>query len=192
MSQPTSALLLTSATRPTWPSQVCCIPSNHRDTRSLPTTTGAILVVEAEHETWVRSAADDLDPYPRPFQTPLDFNQVYTIVAPLFKSCPSSSPALPFKAFPSLTVSTSGPYYPGQKISYSTSASGASYAAFKTATGSMFVPISGSSGSVTIPEGIVGQSYLVLTNSNSSAMDDATVAGPAILEVPVQATLFPY
>lgn len=148
--------------------------------------------MEAEHETWVRSAADNEDPYPRAFQAPLDFNQVYTIVAPIITSCPASNPALPFKTFPSLKISTEGPYYPGQSISYSTSATGASYAAFITGTGSQFVPISGSSGSVMIPEGIVGQSYMVLTNTNSSSMDAATVAGPAILYVPVKATTFPY
>jgi len=152
----------------------------------------AIYAVEVRHSTWVLSAADNQDGFPRAFEAALDFNQVFSLAAPLITSCPSDSPALPFKAFPALTVSTEGPYSVGQKISFSTKASGAKYAAFIAATGSKFVEISGNSGEIEIPEGITGQSYLVLTNNNKSALDADTVAGPAVINVPVQATTFPY
>ena len=36
---------------------------------------------------------------------------------------------------------------------------------------------------VTVPSGIAGQSYVVLTQGNKMATDDNIVAGPAILEV---------
>ena len=36
---------------------------------------------------------------------------------------------------------------------------------------------------VTIPEGILGQSFLILTNTNTSVADSATVAGPAMIFV---------
>lgn len=152
----------------------------------------SIHAVENKHSTWVLSAADSKDGFPRAYQAALDFNQVYSIAAPLFTSCPSDSPALPFKAFPALTVSTMGPYSVGQKISFSTKASGAKYAAFITATGAEYISISGNSGELTIPEGITGQSYLILTKDKSSTKDSNTVAGPAVLYVPVQATEFPY
>ena len=123
----------------------------------------------------------------------MDFNQVFSLAAPLITSCPGNQLAsLPFKTFPALTVSTEGPYSVGQKISYSTKADGAKYAAFITATGAEFVEINGKSGEISIPEGITGQSYLVLTNNNKSAMDADTVAGPAVLNIPVQATTFSY
>jgi hypothetical protein len=60
------------------------------------------------------------------------------------------------------------------------------YAAFITVTGPVWAPVT-SSGSgkytVTIPKGVAGQSYVVLTKGNKQATDDNIVAGPAIIEV---------
>lgn len=144
---------------------------------------GSILVVEAQHETWLRSAADTQDPFPKPFAAPLDFNQVFTLAAPFIKSCPADSPALPFKAFPSVTVNTKGPYKCKETISVEVpKSSGTVYAAFVDATNTQFQDITKSGGKVTIPEGIAGQSYLILT-SGPSVKDSATIAGPAIIFV---------
>ncbi|KAL7007989.1 hypothetical protein EMMF5_002638 [Cystobasidiomycetes sp. EMM_F5] len=157
---------------------------------------GSILVVEAEHETWVRAAASNQDGFPRPFAAYLDFNQVYTLAAPFIKSCPSSNPTLPFKTFPSITVNTAGPYSQGQKISITVpkGLSGTVYAVFVDTTAPQYQQIDYSSGTatVTIPNGIKGQSYLVLTNSNKAFNDAATVAGPAIVFINSPATSYAY
>jgi hypothetical protein len=151
---------------------------------------GAILVVEAQHETWVRASADNQDPFPRPFQAPLYFSQVYSLVAPFIKSCPSSNPALPVKAFPSFQVYTEGTYSTGQKIEIEVP-SGAMYAAFVAAAGTTFQPVSQGKATIEIPSYATGQTFLILTSSKAIT-DAATVAGPAMLYVPVQATLFEY
>jgi len=145
---------------------------------------GSILVVEAQHETWLRSAADTQDPFPKPFAAPLDFNQVFTLAAPFIKSCPADSPALPFKAFPSITVNTKGPYKCKETISVEVpkGTNGPVYAAFVDATNTKFINISETGGKVKIPEGIAGQSYLILANG-PSVKDSATIAGPAIIFV---------
>jgi len=152
---------------------------------------GSILVVEAEHETWIRSAVDTEDPFPRPFFAPLDFNQVYTLVAPFIKSCPSSSPSLPFHTFPSVTIAPEPYYKPGCELTVTSSSSGAKYAAFVSAVGTKFVPFT-SGQKVTIPEGILGQSFLILTNTNTSVADSATVAGPAMIFVENEAMNYEY
>jgi len=153
---------------------------------------GSILVVEAQHETWVKSSADNQDGFPRPFAAPLDFNQVYSLAAPFIKSCPSSNPALPFKPFPAVTVTNTGTLKVGDTVNFKTEKDvGAKYAAFVAAVGTQFVPIDGSSGSIKIPEGITGQSYLILTKTKAVS-DSAVVAGPAIVNVPVPAQNFDY
>lgn len=153
---------------------------------------GSILVVEAQHETWVKSSAGDMDGFPRAFAAGLDFNQVYSLAAPFIKSCPESNPTLPFKPFPAVTVSNTGTLKTGDTVKFSTEKDvGAKYAAFVAAVGTTFVPISGTSGSIKIPEGITGQSYLILTKSQA-VNDAAVVAGPALVNIPVPAQNFSY
>lgn len=151
---------------------------------------GSILIVEAQHEAWVKGSADNQDSFPRAFAAGLDFDQVYSLAAPFITGCPSSNPALPFKAFPAVTVSNTGTLKTGDTVNFSTEKDvGAKYAAFVAAVGTVFVPVDGKSGSIKIPEGITGQSYLILT-STKSVSDSATVAGPAILNIPVPAQNF--
>jgi hypothetical protein len=59
-------------------------------------------------------------------------------------------------------------------------------AAFITVTGPVWAPLKSLNNSqfvVTIPGGVEGQSYIVLTSSMSGVSDDNIVAGPAIVEV---------
>lgn len=59
-------------------------------------------------------------------------------------------------------------------------------AAFVTITGPVWAPLkllSNGQFIVTIPAGVEGQSYIVLTSSMSGVSDDNIVAGPAIVEV---------
>ena len=103
-----------------------------------------------------------------------------------------SPSSLTLKAFPKLTVETADPIYTGSKINVNVDPSAGSswnspvYAAFITFSGPVFGDLSVSSDgcvTVTVPAGVHGQSYLVLTSSSTSVSDDTTVAGPAVLEV---------
>ncbi|KAJ5413752.1 hypothetical protein N7509_000379 [Penicillium cosmopolitanum] len=155
------------------------------------TAAGSILTVEARHNAYLRAALGQV-PFAQPFDTPLDFNEVYTLASPFITSCPSTNSQLPVKAFPSLTMVPSGNVMNGSTATLvpgpgfnSTSNSNLS-AAFVTITGPVWAPlkpISNGQFIVTIPAGVEGQSYIVLTSSMSGVSDDNIVAGPAIVEV---------
>lgn len=152
------------------------------------TAAGSILTVEARHSSYLRAVAGEV-PFAQPFDDPLDFNEVYTLASGFILSCPSSNPSLPVSAFPSLTVTSSGTISNGSTINLATSSTAklptTVYAAFVTVTGPVWATVTASSGgyTVTIPSGISGQSYLVLTSSNNTVSDDNIVAGPAIVEI---------
>lgn len=60
------------------------------------------------------------------------------------------------------------------------------FAAFITVTGPVWAPLKPEGHGeyiVTIPEGIMGQSYVVLTKGHKEVTDENIVAGPAIIEV---------
>lgn len=155
------------------------------------TAAGSILTVEARHSAYLRAALGEA-PAAQPFDNPLDFNEVYTLAAPFITSCPSSNGKLPVKAFPTLTMTPMGTAMTGSQVHLMAgkdmNATDASdlYAAFITVTGPVWTPVE-SMGmgkyTVTIPKGIAGQSYVVLTKGNKQASDDNIVAGPAIIEV---------
>ncbi|KAJ5267899.1 hypothetical protein N7478_010707 [Penicillium angulare] len=152
---------------------------------------GSILTVEARHSAYLRAALAE-SPSPQAFDNPLDFNEVYTVASPFISSCPSSNGALPVKAFPSLTMSSTSAVMTGSTVQLMTgrgfnmSNTDDIYAAFITVTGPVWATLkSNRKGmfTVTIPKGIAGQSYVVLTKGNKAATDDNIVAGPAIVEV---------
>merc|ERR1712225_132819 len=159
-SPPTSVLPLPSATRPTSP---LLAPSS---SSRLSTRPGSGLLPTPRTRSPSRSL-------PRSTST---------------RSSPSpprsSSPARRTRQpFPSVTVNTKGPYKCKETISVEVpKSSGTVYAAFVDATNTQFQDITKSGGKVTIPEGIAGQSYLILT-SGPSVKDSATIAGPAIIFV---------
>jgi len=153
------------------------------------TAAGSILTVEARHSAYIRNTVGQ-SPFPQPFDNPLSFNEVYTLAAQFITSCPSSNPPLPVKAFPVLTASSSDAMIKtGSVVTLATKGysitGGPVYAAFITVTGPMFVETKQVAGGyqVTVPKGVAGQSYVVLTSCNTAATDDTIVAGPAIVEV---------
>ncbi|MCJ1298989.1 hypothetical protein MMC08_001780 [Hypocenomyce scalaris] len=155
------------------------------------TDAGSILTVEARHNAYLRSEIAE-SPFPSPFDTPLDFDEVYTLAAQYIVSCPASNPALPVKAFPVLTLGTTGTINVGTTIDLLTPGytlapvSGAQlYGAFLNVTGPTFVPATAVAGgyAVTVPPEAAGQTYVVLTGCNEAVSDDTIVAGPAIVEV---------
>lgn len=156
------------------------------------TAAGSILTVEARHSAYLRSYLGEA-PAGQPFDNPLDFDEVYTLAAPFITSCPSSNGMLPVKAFPTLTAASTGSVMSGAQVQLMTGSgfdtsmdtSGIS-AAFVTVTGPVFTPLMSSGGgmfTVTVPSGVSGQSYVVLTKGNTTVTDDTIVAGPAIVEV---------
>ncbi|KAJ5623656.1 hypothetical protein N7490_012261 [Penicillium lividum] len=153
------------------------------------TAAGSILTVEARHNAYLRAALGQI-PFAQPFDSPLGFNEVYTVASPFITSCPSSNPQLPVKAFPSLTMVPSGNVMNGSTATLVAGTDGFNTsnlsAAFITVTGPVYAPLKSLGNSqfvVNIPGGVEGQSYVVLTNSMSGVSDDNIVAGPAIVEV---------
>ena len=73
------------------------------------TAAGSILGVEARHAAWIRSAAQPGNAFPQQYDTPLDFNPVFSLASAFITACPASNPALPFKAFPALTLTGTAP-----------------------------------------------------------------------------------
>jgi len=152
------------------------------------TAAGAILTVEARHSAYIRNTIGE-SPFPQPFDTPLDFNQVYSLAAPFITSCPSTNPTLPVKAFPGLTAKTSGKAKAGGQVQLipsdasSIQNKGQLYAAFVGYPTTAFGVYNTESMMVTIPTNANGQTYVVLTTSNSTVTDDNTVAGVGLLEV---------
>ena len=158
------------------------------------TDAASILTVESRHNAYIRQALGE-SPFPAPFDTPLDFDEVYTLAAPFIVSCPATNPALPVMAFPELALGTTGPIVAGQTITLLTpgytlaAVDGSSplYAAFITVLGPIFGPATPVAGgfSVVVPTSpeINGQSYVVLTGCSDAVTDDTVVAGPAIVEI---------
>ena len=146
------------------------------------TAAGSILTVEARHNAYIRAGLKEL-PYPQPFDAPLTFDDVYSLAAPFIVSCPSSNPALPVKAFPTLTISGDAKIVAGSTITlgtsgYAVSGEGDIYAAFVTVTGPIFVkatPVDGGF-SVEVPKGVNGQTYVLLTACSEAVNDDTTIA----------------
>ncbi|KAJ5157649.1 uncharacterized protein N7482_008749 [Penicillium canariense] len=156
------------------------------------TAAGSILTVEARHSAYLRATLGEA-PSAQAFDNPLDFNEVFTVASPFIASCPSTNEQLPVKAFPSLTMSATAPAMNGSQVAvmagpgFNTSMDMSNvFAAFITVTGPVWAPLNSSGDgkfTVTIPSGVSGQSYVVLTQGNTQATDDNILAGPAIIEV---------
>jgi hypothetical protein len=153
------------------------------------TAAGSILTVESRHSSYIRNSIGE-SPFPSPFDNPLSYNEVYTLAAQFITSCPSTNAPLPVKAFPVLSASSKDTTIKvGSTITLTTKGykvtGGKVYAAFITVTGPVFAEATEVSGGFTavVPEGISGQSYVVLTSCNTAATDDTIVAGPAVVEV---------
>jgi hypothetical protein len=152
------------------------------------TAAGSILTVEARHSAYIRNTVGQA-PFPSPFDNPLSYNEVYTLAAQFIKACPETNAPLPVKAFPSLTATSSDMMIKaGSKVNLSlkeVKIEGKVYAAFITITGPVVADAVEVDGAyeVVVPEGVAGQSYVVLTSCNTTATDDTIVAGPAVVEV---------
>lgn len=166
------------------------------------TGAASILAVEARHSSFLRSALHEL-PFAFPFDTPLDYDEVYTLASQFIVSCPASNankPQLDFKAFPELSLSPAFKYRiksgdwivlntPGYILKPHKSESGLLYAAFISIDGPIFTtayPTHAFGGGfrVQVPPGVNGQSYVIITQCDEAPLEDSSIAaGPAIVEV---------
>ncbi|KAL1615100.1 hypothetical protein SLS56_011927 [Neofusicoccum ribis] len=156
------------------------------------TAAGSILTVEARHASYIRAGVKQ-SPFPQPFDDPLSLNEVYTLAAQFITSCPSDNPTLPVKAFPTLMASSndatikSGSTIMLSTPGYEVEAEGDAmiYGAFITVTGPVVAEATKVDGGfiVVVPEGINGQSYVVLTGCKDAVTDETVAAGPAIVEI---------
>ncbi|KAL8794097.1 MAG: hypothetical protein Q9195_003282 [Heterodermia aff. obscurata] len=163
------------------------------------TAAGSILTVEARHTSYIRASLGE-SPFPNPFDTPLDFNEVYSLAAP-FITGGTSPVKLPFAPFPALTLQCTQYYYENGRSSVTFSGAFAAakakfavtsdtpiYAVFFSGLLKLPVKVRITAGDKdykidTIPLGAVGQVYVVLSKSATKFNDENIIAGPAILEV---------
>lgn len=110
-------------------------------------------------------------------------NQIFSLATPFITSCPTSNPKLPVAAFPALT--TTGTVAAGQsiKLVYKNSGQGDRWLALLSGLTMHFSKIA-SDNTATLPAGLQGTVYAVVTNSGTAATDATTVAGPDILMFP--------
>ncbi|KAF2155503.1 hypothetical protein K461DRAFT_318241 [Myriangium duriaei CBS 260.36] len=157
------------------------------------TTAGSILTVEARHNAWIRREKNQF-PFAQAFDTPLSFNAVYTLASGFITSCPKDNPALPVKAYASLSAGMSTRYHKGDNITFSVKSdsdlpTSDLYIAWPAVTGTIFVAASVENGQVvsTVPKGSAagpaGQAYALLVKGNTELADENTIAGPAIVNI---------
>lgn len=164
------------------------------------TAAGTILGVEARHASYIRASLGQV-PFPNSFETPLDFNSVFSLAAPFI--CGGTSPVtLPFKAFPALTVKSCGPKLKAGSSSIALidglknamafdaaiTADTPLYAVFFSGLDKIPVQVRVPHESddyfvEKIPEVVSGQVYVLLSRSDKDFSDANIVAGPAIIEV---------
>ncbi|KUI57883.1 Protein rds1 [Cytospora mali] len=170
---------------------------------------GSILTVEARHASYIRKALGE-SPFPKPYDTPLDFMAVYSLAAQFITGFAEGSPTLPFKAFPALTVAASTtPVKAGwTSLTFTgayASALGAGlveaatpvYAVFYSGLDTYYVPAAANGDDFTIDKipganyttaselAPLGQVYVVLSTANGTvkAKDENIISGVGIVEV---------
>ncbi len=170
------------------------------------------MTVESRHSSYIRAALKE-SPFPKPFDTPLDFNDVYSLAAQFITAFAPGDPTLPFKAFPPIVIqSTQYPYTAGSSsVTFThayTNALAAKlitanqpvYAVFFSGLDTYYVPTyvtQGNSGDFKIKAlpganastgqlAPTGQVYVVLSTAdgvNTKVSDENTISGVGIIEV---------
>jgi hypothetical protein len=168
---------------------------------------GSILTVESRHSSYIRAALGE-SPFPKPFDTPLDFNQVYSLAAEFITAFAPGAKALPFKAFPPLVIQSSQYYYTAgsSSVTFTHAKKNAIaaglikdntpvFAVLFSGLDKYYVPVyetQGNSGDFKfdkLPAGgngvlpPTGQVYVVLSTNGTAVSDANTISGVGILEI---------
>ncbi|SCV71142.1 BQ2448_2730 [Microbotryum intermedium] len=159
----------------------------HFSTPAAVGASGSILTIEARHSSLLNEV-EGQSGFPAPFETALNFNQVWSLASPMIKpgTCGAKKPLPPgLKAFPALTVVTKEPRA-GHKIAvkFAHKAGAKHYAIFLFSGVATEVPIQhGSDGidRINVPSNFQGATYLFISSSDAGLTDSSTVAGPALL-----------
>lgn len=172
------------------------------NTSSYLVAANTIMTVDARHSAFVRYNALKQKPHPSPYDIPLDFDSIHTLIEPYILDCPLTDAQMPpipgVKAFPILGYQNTT--YPinandvvvlnTKTVSLQPSKKGQVmlYAAWATHGSPVYVPAQpidnkGMRFKTTVPKSIAGQSYVFLTACNDSFTDATILAGPAVLEV---------
>jgi hypothetical protein len=176
-------------------------------TKGYLTVAGSILTVESRHSSYIRSQLKE-SPFPKPFDTPLDFNSVFSLAAQFITGFAPGAAPLPFAAFPPLTIQPS--QYPytasSSSVTFTHAKSNAIakglitsstpvFAVLFSGLDTYYVPVyetQGNSGDFKfdhIPAGgngvlpPTGQVYVVLSTSGTKVSDENTISGVGILEI---------
>ncbi|KAH8110746.1 ferritin-like domain-containing protein [Phellopilus nigrolimitatus] len=138
----------------------------------------SILSVEARHASYIYSSVLGGDPWSGAFDTPLNASFVTSLATNFTTYCPPSNVTLPPITYPNLTVS--GTPQAGQSVSLtydnSTAGNSTQYLAFFSGLNTTYANIN--SAQVTIPSGLGGLVFAVVTN-DTSVSDGTIIAGPA-------------
>ncbi|KAJ7656609.1 ferritin-like domain-containing protein [Mycena rosella] len=156
-------------------------------TKEYLTAAASILAVEARHAAWLASAVKQSSAWDTAFQTPLAPNPVYSLAAPLIKSCPASNAALlpALTAYPALTFGPSARVGTTTTLNFAAPPKATSqlFMAFVSGPATpVFVPIQ-SGNQVAIPSALRGLVFCFVTNDGGKVDDSTIVAGPATLNV---------
>ncbi|KAF2804796.1 uncharacterized protein BDZ99DRAFT_511399 [Mytilinidion resinicola] len=137
-----------------------------------------IATVEARHQTFIR-VASSADPVPAAFDTPLGPRAVFTLAAQFITSCPAGS-NLAIQAFPSIALQNPMNAVAGQSLVLADASqpAGATNCAFIGPTGTQFSDLT--NGACVVPQGLGGETYMMVTNAQSIA-DEAVLAGPSVI-----------
>ncbi|KAG5341106.1 hypothetical protein C0989_011559 [Termitomyces sp. Mn162] len=156
--------------------------------RAYQTVAASIMGVKSRQAAWINSVVRKSNAWNTPFETPLDMNQVYSIISPFIipGSCPSTNAPIRATPFPALHVP---PCHPGSVITLEFDASLAKgaekkkeqlFAAFVSGTGTVFVSMR-EGRKVEVPKGLVGIVYVFVTKDGGKVGTEGIVAGPGVV-----------
>lgn len=154
-------------------------------------TAGAILTVEARHQTAIRVFSKAVA-VPQPLDTPLGPRAVFSLAAPFITECPEGS-NLQVEAFPALAMAegqAAEAVTIGTKVKLtSEAAAGATFCGFTAGGllpgGTKFTKFTEGEG-CEVPQGAAGVVYVTLTSDGpleGVLSDDITMAGPMVLTI---------
>ncbi|KAF8649923.1 hypothetical protein AX16_005480 [Volvariella volvacea WC 439] len=164
------------------------------------TAFGSILGVQARHAGWINSALLWVNPWNTAFETPLDANQARSWFSTFIVSCPGPNFLSPSKSFSKLALPANA--LPGATVELQIIGDALSSEANKdkypyprpqlylhclTGTGIYTSVVDMPKKQVTIPNGIRGAAYCLVSKDKEKATDASTVAGPAVVMCPFEA-----